>query len=73
MGVELLLLRGTLKNMVTSFADATFIVLAFKRYSINFTTNGVVSWCLSLVKPNNNSSRLNSQMIATNVLRCLAS
>ena len=65
MGVDLLFLRGPLKDMTTSFAGAIFTGLELKRYSTKFTTKGGVSWCLSLVKPINNSSRLNSKIIAT--------
>ena len=64
-GVDLFFLRGPLNNATTYFYDATFIGLALKIYSINFTTKGEVSWWLSLVNPITNSSRLNSQMIAT--------
>ena len=66
MGANLFLLRGTLKNATISFSDATFTGLELKRSCITFTTKGGVSLFLSPVNPITNSSRLNSQMIATN-------
>ena len=65
MGLDLLLLRGSLKNVTTSFDDATFTALKLKKYRIAFTTKGGVSWCLPPVNPITNSSRINSQNIAT--------
>ena len=64
--VDLLFFRGLLNNMTTSFSDTTFTGLALKNCFIAFTAKGWFFKFLSPLNPINNSSRLNSQMIATN-------
>ena len=66
MGVDLLLLRGILNNVTTSFSDATFTGLVLKKYSITFAAKVEVSCYLSPVSHITNSSGLNSQIISTN-------
>ena len=66
MEVELLFLIGTLKNVTTSFYDATLTGLALKISSIIFTTKVGVFWYMFFVNYITNSSRLNFQMITTN-------
>ena len=66
MGVDLLLLRRTLKNVSTSFSDATFTGFSLKISSTTLTIKYGLSWFLSLMNPITNSSRLKSKMVPTN-------
>ena len=66
MGVKFFLLIGPLNNKAIYFADANFTGLALKMYIITFTTKDGVSWWPPPMNPINNSSRLNSKMIAIN-------
>ena len=68
MVAELFLLRGTLKNVNTSFYDFSINGLALKRYIINFTTKGGMSWCLPPLNSITNESILNLQKIAKNIV-----